>query len=632
MTLNDVPVRVKDAELYVSGPVVAASRERPVMDMPTTAEAPSEETELYVSGPVVAPPRGRAVMEMPATVEAPQEDRTPGPTHGAEAGEDHVSTTTELTAPEGAVGDSMTVAMWTTISRVTGFVRVATVAAVLGPTFFGNTYQFTNSLPNLVYYGFLAGSLFSSLLVPALVRHIDNGDRVSVERVASGLFGVVGAGMLLVLPLAVLVTPELLRLATLGTVAGDHAGELGVGRLLVAMLMPQILFYGVIGTSTAVQNAHRRFALPAAAPVIENVGTIAVLLLVRFLFPPIHGFAQVPLAELLLLGLGSTAAVGLHAAVQWWGARRVNVTLRPRAGWRNPEVVVVMRRAVPSLVQAGAAACQLIVLLVLADRVAGGVVAFQISLNFYFLPVAIAATPVALSLIPRLARLEGHSVDFHDTLLRGLAFAGFLTVPAATGYLVLAGPLGQAVSLGRMNSPAAIALVSSSIRTLAPGLIGEAAFLIITYAAYSRNDTRTPLRAMGVQLLVCLPFAAASLLFHGAAALAMLGAALSAGTLVSAGVLYLMVARADPGQERLGRPMMRFALGGAVMAGPAWLTARAIGHSLTGRLGSEVAVLAAVLVGGAVFLFVQLLLRSRELGWVASSFGVARPLPGGAFE
>jgi putative peptidoglycan lipid II flippase len=72
-----------------------------------------------------------------------------------------------------AAGDSMIVAAWTVLSRVTGLLRFAVVGAVLGPTFFGNTYQFTNSLPNLVYYGFLAGSLFPSLLVPALVRHID---------------------------------------------------------------------------------------------------------------------------------------------------------------------------------------------------------------------------------------------------------------------------------------------------------------------------------------------------------------------------------------------------------------------------------------------------------------------------
>jgi murein biosynthesis integral membrane protein MurJ len=570
--------------------------------------------------------KGRHVRPRFRKRKAPVAAAVPAEARGAEM----PMSTDELTAPEGAVGDSMTVAVWTMLSRITGFVRVATVAAVLGPTFFGNSYQFTNSLPNLVYYGFLAGSLFSSLLVPALVRHIDRGDRASAERVASGLFGVVGAGMLLVLPLAVLVAPELLRLASVGTTPGSHAGELGVGRLLVAMLMPQILFYGVIGTSTAVQNAYRKFALPAAAPLIENVGTIAVLLLVWFLFPPIRGFNNVPLAELLLLGLGSTAAVGLHAAVQWWGARRVGVSLRPRAGWRNSEVQVVMRRAVPSLVQAGAAACELIILLVLADRVAGGVVAFQISLNFYFLPVAIAATPVALSLIPRLARIEGHSADFHDTLLRGLAFSAFLTVPAATGYVVLAGPLGRAVALGRMNSPEGIALVTSSIRTLGPGLIGEAAFLIITYAAYSRNDTRTPLRAMGVQVAVCLPIAAASLFFHGSMSLSMLGAALSVGTLVSAGYLYVTVARSDPGEERLGWTMARFGVGAAAMAGPAWLVARYLGDSLTGRAGTEISVLVAVMVGGAVFVAVQLLMRSRELGWVAASFGLRGSLAGEA--
>ncbi len=67
----------------------------------------------------------------------------------------------------------MTAGAWTAVSRATGVIRVIVIGAVLGPTFFANTYQLTNSLPNLIYYGFLAGSLFSSLLVPALVAHID---------------------------------------------------------------------------------------------------------------------------------------------------------------------------------------------------------------------------------------------------------------------------------------------------------------------------------------------------------------------------------------------------------------------------------------------------------------------------
>ena len=89
-----------------------------------------------------------------------------------------------LTHPRGAVGDSLVVATWTSISRMTGFGRVAVTAAVLGPTYFGNTYQAANALPNIVYYGLLAGSLMSSLLVPALVVHIDGGRREACERVA----------------------------------------------------------------------------------------------------------------------------------------------------------------------------------------------------------------------------------------------------------------------------------------------------------------------------------------------------------------------------------------------------------------------------------------------------------------
>jgi len=60
----------------------------------------------------------------------------------------------------------------------------------------------------------------------------------------------------------------------------------------------------------------------------------------------------------------------------------------------------------PSLAQAGLMAFQVLTLLVVANRLPGGVVAFQIALNFYYLAIAVGATPVALSLLPRLARMH----------------------------------------------------------------------------------------------------------------------------------------------------------------------------------------------------------------------------------
>ena len=522
----------------------------------------------------------------------------------------------ELAAPIGAVGDSMTVAVWTIISRVTGVIRGIVIAAVLGVTVFANTYQFTNSLPNLVFYGFLGGSMLSSLLIPALVRHVDTGDRAAAERVAGGFLGMIVSGAAVTVPLAVLIAPAALHLAVPG---GEQARA---GTLLVLMLLPQIPLYGLVATAGAAMNAQKRFALAAAAPALENIGTVIVLALVAVLYPGIGGLEHAPLGALLLLGLGTTGAVGAHAAAQWYGARRVGIRLRPRRGWRDPEVRRVLARSVPALAQAGLAALQLLILLVLANRVAGGVVAFQLAMNFYFLPIALAATPVALALAPRLSRMTGPGDGpvFRDTFVRGLAFSLFVAIPAAAGYLAIAGPVAHAVAYGGFGTDAGVTLIATSLGALAVGVVGEATFLVATYACYAREDTRTPMRAMALQVGVCLAVAGTVPLVQGAAVLAVLGLALSAGTLISAGYLVWALLRAlPPGDEKLGRPLLRIAGLAIVMAAPAHLVGTLIADGVGGGLGGVLGVAAGALVGGGVYFGFQAWLGAPELSWITGS-------------
>src|SRR5438094_8387408 len=164
----------------------------------------------------------------------------------------------------------MTVATWTIVSRVTGVIKFAVIGAVLGPTFFGNTYQLTNSLPNLMYYGLLAGSLFSSLLVPALVRHIDAGDRQASERIAGGFLGITLAMLLVIAPLAITLGPLVLGFATLGggSQVAEAAAQMRIGLLLIAMFIPQVFFSGGVDCDTAVIYSRQRFAQDAAAPAV----------------------------------------------------------------------------------------------------------------------------------------------------------------------------------------------------------------------------------------------------------------------------------------------------------------------------------------------------------------------------
>jgi putative peptidoglycan lipid II flippase len=528
-----------------------------------------------------------------------------------------------LAKPAAAVGDSMVVAAWTLVSRLTGFGRVAVIAAVLGPTYLGNTYQVTNTLPNTVYYGLLAGSLVSSILVPALVRHIDRGDRAASERVAGGALGLVLGALTAVVPLVLLLAPVVLHRAA-GSGHADAAGQAQLARWFLLMLLPQVYLYAVVGCSSAVMNAHRRFALAAAAPALENLGSIAVLLAVAARYGTGGDVTGIPAGELLLLGIGSTAAVALHAGIQWYGARRAGVTVRPRAGWRDPEVVLTLRRALPSLLQAALGAVQVLAVLMVTNRVAGGVVAYQVAATFFFLPIALGATPVALSLLPRLSRLHQGGEDrlFRDTVVRGLRFALFVTAPASVAVLLLAPQLARAVSYGRMAADGGTAMVAIALAVLALGIVGEAGFLVGTYASYARGDIKRPLRSMLVKFATCLTLLGVALTVQGRSVVAAAGLAVSVAALAGAAHRIAGLLRSLPaGDERLVPAAARIAVGAAAMVVPLLLGARLV-DGLPGQVGALAGTTAVCLVAGAGYLAVEALLGAPEAGWLA---GALRP-------
>jgi putative peptidoglycan lipid II flippase len=530
----------------------------------------------------------------------------------------------DLTSGGGTARDSVTGGTWTAVSRATGVVRVVVIGAVLGPTFFGNTYQLTNSLPNLIYYGFLAGTLFPSLLVPALVRHIDRRDTSATGRISGGFLGVALAALALLAPLAVGLLPLALQLGGLGQPGGSNEGQVTLARWLILMMIPQVFLYAVVGTSIAVMNAHRRFALPAAAPAIENLGIIAVVAMVGWLYGGDRALGSEPTGELLLLGLGSTGAVALHALVQWWGAHRTGVVIRPRAGWRDPDVMRVIRRSYRSLQQAGLLALQLLTMLLVANRVAGGTIALQIALNFYYLPIALAAFPVALALLPRLARLhhDAGETEFADTFARGLALALFVIVPAAAGYIVLADPISHAVAAGRMDSTAGLAMISGGLAALACGVAGEALFIVTTQAAYSRGDTRTPLLSMVLQTVICLSLCGVALFATGARVVVLVGLAYAAASLFGGAHLYVRVRRTVRlGDQRVWPTLLRVGIGTTAMIGPVLLSAGAMTSNVPGRLGWTLALVVGSVTGLLVFGLAQGLMRSPELAWLKEGFG-----------
>lgn len=523
------------------------------------------------------------------------------------------------------VGDSLTVAAWTVVSRVMGFVKVVVAAAVLGPTYLGNTYQALNSLPNLLSYGVLAGALFPSLLVPPLVRHIDARDFRASERVAGGFLGVAMLVFGAVAVAAMLAGPVVLRALSLGVEEGSVAAvQQRVGWPLLVMLMPQVVLYGIVGTGAAVMNAHGRFALPAAAPALESIGIAVTFGAYAVWFGRGTPLEEVETAQLVLLGLGTTGAVGMHAGVQWFGARRSGVTLIPRAGWRDPEVRDVLRRATPSVGYGALVALQFFGALVVANSVPGGVVAFQLAWNLFTLPSAIAARPIASALLPRLARIHhlGDRQHFRDELVRGLRLALFLTVPAAMACLALASPLARSVSFGEMATHTGVTLVTGALAALALGVIGESCLVIATNASYAQGDARSPFVSVVVQTLVVVLGMMVALSLGGTAVLVVLGLSLSTASLAASAHLMLHLRSRLPVRgEPIVASVARTVLASAAMVGPAYLVAVFVPTVVRGQWTQLVGMVLATVLGAAIFVAVERLWKSPELTMLLAGFG-----------
>ena len=513
---------------------------------------------------------------------------------------------------------SLVVSGWTALSRVSGVLRVVAVGAILGPTHLGNAYQLTNSLPNLVYYGFLAGSLVSSILVPVLVRALQSSGLARTRSVANGFLGVMVCSCAVVAPIAVLALPPLLQLASVGEVPAGSEDQVQLVRILVLLTVPQIFGYAVIGSAGAVMMARRRFALPSAGPVVENVGVIGVLLA----FWAGAGSAvtapqDVGTGHLVLLGLGSTAAVAANASLQWWGAQRAGLALVPTAGWRDPEVRDLLRRTSHAVAQAALLATQILLILLLSSRIAGGTVALQVALHFYALPIALVATPLGLALLPELSSHAGgnRTAAFQRTLSQGLSLGLFMVIPAAVGCVLLSRPIANVVASGQMGTASGAVMIAGALSALALGLIGQTVFFILTQACYATGNTAVPLRCMAIQAAVCLVLGACAVaMTQGPSLVHAVAGAYAVASLVGGGCLLV---RTVPVSVRKALAWTGRAVAAVVVMVPSVLSVTALAEAaIPGRGGSIAALIAGSMVGVTVFVGVQALFRASELRWL----------------
>lgn len=520
---------------------------------------------------------------------------------------------TQLVTDNRVVDNSASVAKWTLLSRITGFGRVLLIAAVLGPSYFGNLFQIANQLP-WILFELTVGVLLGAILIPRLVPHVDSGDLDAVSRISSGALGTVMIAFGAVAGLVMLAAPLVGELFGQRVDAEVQADFVRASLPLILLTAPQLLGYGIAAIGQAVQQALGQFALPAAASILENLAVIITMVAYAFWFGTGTPLAEVGTGHLLLLGGGSSAGVAMHAAIQWWGVRRLGVRMVPSAGWRDDDVRAMVKTALPSSGTALLNGGRFLVLMLAANSVAGGVVALQLALNVFSLPVALGAKPVAYAVLPKLSSLWAarNESEFRDEYGRSLGLAALIALPSAAAAAGLGWFGAPIVAFGEMNTPFGRELIALAVVGVAGAIIGETLHQIGVAGAYARHDAVSPMRAYAVRLAMLTAGAAVAVTaFEDAMLILVLTLALSVADIVSGLFLHSRIVAALPeARYRLSSSLANTAKASVIAFGLATAAAAALAPVTQGRPGRLAA--AAVLGLGAIMIYAVLRLRPDD--------------------
>ena len=391
----------------------------------------------------------------------------------------------------------------TFISRVSGLVRDQVYAAVFGAGPAMDAFVVAFRIPNFMRRLSAEGS-FSMAFVPVLAEYKAKGDQAAIKALVDRVAGTLTAFLLVLTAVAVLAAPWVMRVFAPGFSADSEQARLATEMLRITF--PYALFISLASMAGGILNTYQRFAIPALSPVLLNVAMISAALASARWFDN----------SVVVLAWGVFVAGILQLAFHLPSLSRLGLLPRPRWGGSDPGVRKIMKLMVPTLFGASVAQVNLLINTMMASFLIGGSVTWlYYSDRLLEFPLGMFGVAIGTVILPHLS--SRHAATDPQGYSKGLDW-GFrlcllIGIPSCIGLIMCAEPLIATLFQYRRFGAEDTRMTSLSVMAQS---IAVPAFLLVKVLApafYSRQDTRTPVKAAVVSVIANLLFTL--LLFAG---------------------------------------------------------------------------------------------------------------------
>ena len=396
-----------------------------------------------------------------------------------------------------------TVSLWTLLSRITGLARELLVASAFGASAMTDAFNVAFRIPNLFRRMFAEGA-FSQAFVPVLAAskatHGEEATKVLVDHVATVLVWV----LVLVCVLGVLAAPLLVWAMASGLQKNPQGFDAAVW--MTRLMFPYIGFMSLVALSSGILNTWKRFAVPAATPVLLNIAMIVA----AWLLAP--WFRQRGIEPIYAMAVGVMVGGVLQLSLQWPALRRLGMLPRVgaswtalRTAWRDPETRRIGKLMLPALLGVSVAQISLLINTQIASHLATGSVSWLTYADRLMeFPTAMLGVALGVVLMPQLAGARAaNDADQYSALLDwGLRIVVLLSVPCAVALLTFAKPLVAVLYHYGAFTALDVQQTSTALMGWGAGLVGIVAIKVLAPGYYASQDIKTPVRIAMVVLVL----------------------------------------------------------------------------------------------------------------------------------
>ena len=332
---------------------------------------------------------------------------------------------------------------------------------------------------------------------------------------------------------------------------------------LIRLMSIAQVFFTVSSFLTGILQAHRRFLIPAIAPLFYNLGTILGILILT------------PTMGIYAAAIGVIFGAFLHLLVQLPFTVGLGYLPKIRFRLKHRGVIRMLRLMPPRTLSLALVQVERIVSLSIASALsAGSFTIFNFARQVYVLPISLFGVSLGQASFPTLAEeaLNKDKTKFAETLGKTILQIFFFCLPAAILILILRIPVVRII-FGAKNFPwEATLLTGKALAIFSLSIAPQAAVQLLTRAFYARKNTRTPLI---INVITLILFIATAYIFTHTFTWGVLGMslAMSLSNAVNFLILYIIIRSTLPSLG-INRELIKMLFVSALTAFALWIPMR----------------------------------------------------------